>query len=578
LQEISDTEFKDALLELLNIDSKDLSTVFEKIAIIASQPLNVVHSSIWVCNEATSLLECIAQCTSAEIEVDDYISCVNTPEYKAPILLDLLAEDLSNYKLFSKYISNYNLLSMLLTPLIINNEIVGVLAQSSVLNTVSWGDREISFAVSVANTISLHLEIQRSQQTQQQLNEFRKLLDVSQTIVIHWENKEDWPIKYITDNISQFGYNSEDFLNGNISYFSIICKDDIRRLIIETKKYMKENVDKFSQVYRVTTSEGIFRWVDVRVIAQRNNIGEVAGYLGTINDITYLVDKEEKVELLAKALEQTNHMVFITDKNAIITYANDSVVTQSGYSLDELIGYKTSIFKSGAHDNEFYEKLWSTVLSGKNYTNIIINKKKNGELIYNDINITPIMDANNIVQHFVVTYKDITIQMKLEEKLENLATTDSLTQVNNRYKINTDIDNYMARAKRYSEPFSILMLDIDHFKAVNDTYGHYVGDIVLKDLTRIVNQNIRDVDTFGRWGGEEFMLILDNTTKEIGVIIAEKLRHIISVTTIADHYNITVSIGVSEYFVDEHKRTLLERVDDALYEAKENGRNQVRFK
>jgi diguanylate cyclase (GGDEF)-like protein len=194
------------------------------------------------------------------------------------------------------------------------------------------------------------------------------------------------------------------------------------------------------------------------------------------------------------------------------------------------------------------------------------------------MNITPIMDENGEVTNFVATYKDVTIQMQLEQKLENLATTDSLTQVNNRYKINAEIDKHIARSKRYGEPFSILMLDIDHFKQVNDTYGHYVGDVVLKDLSKIVKHNIRQVDSFGRWGGEEFILILENTQKESAIQIAEKIRDIISITTIADHYKITVSIGVSEYQQDELKSALLQRVDTALYEAKENGRNQVRFK
>jgi len=577
VQGISDADFKDALLELLNVDSKDVHAAFEKIAKLASKPLNVVHSSIWVCSEDNTVLECIAQCASAEIELDDYISCKHTPKFKRPLLLDLQKEELSHYKRFHNYVRSYGLSSLLLTPLVIENEIVGVLAQSSVLNVAAWGDREVSFAISVANSISLHLEMQKKQQTQQQLLNFTQLLSTSQTVILHWENKENWPVKYITSNISQFGYSREDFLSAKISYFSIICKEDAKRLTVEMKKYIKDGIDKFSQVYRIRTSEGLLRWVDVRIIAQRNKVGEVAAYLSTINDITYLIEKEQKVELLAKALEQTNHMVFITDKNAIITYANDSVVKQTGYSMDELIGQKTSIFKSGEYDEAFYKKLWDTVLRGENYSNIIINKKKNGGLVYNDINITPILDESAKVQHFVVTYKDVTIQMKLEQKLENLATTDSLTQVNNRYKINMEIDLRIARAKRYNEPFALVMLDIDNFKKVNDTYGHYVGDIVLKDLSHIVHQNIRQVDSFGRWGGEEFMLILDNATKEEALKIAEKLRHIISVTTIADHYKITVSIGVSTYRMNEPKSLLLQRVDDALYKAKENGKNQVRF-
>ncbi len=168
--------------------------------------------------------------------------------------------------------------------------------------------------------------------------------------------------------------------------------------------------------------------------------------------------------------------------------------------------------------------------------------------------------------------------MKLEQKLENLAITDSLTQIYNRYKINAEIDLHIAMAKRNHQPFSMLMFDIDHFKRVNDTYGHYVGDVVLKELTKLVENNIREVDAFGRWGGEEFMLLLDNTNKTEALHVANKLLSKVAQTPLSGHYSITISIGVSEYRIAEQKATLLERVDQALYEAKESGRNRVVFK
>jgi len=417
-----------------------------------------------------------------------------------------------------------------------------------------------------------NLPQQNSPDEHKRLLEYTKILEVSSIVVFGCSVEGfECQLNYITKNISQFGYSSEDFLQHKIHYTSIIHDADIGPFLENLqKKLIDSEIERFTFLHRIITADGSIRWVDVKFLIERDENGLPISLYGTLNDISEIVEKENKVKVLAQALEQSDSMVFITDNNGIIKYVNDSLVQHSGYSREELIGSKTSIFKSGRHKREFYEILWNTILAGKNYNNIIINKKKNGEI--------PIDDEYTKEKSFVVSAKDVTIQMKLEQKLENLATTDSLTQVYNRYKVNTEIDVHIARAKRNNVPFSLLMFDIDHFKVINDTYGHYVGDVVLKDLTKLIEKNIRQIDSFGRWGGEEFMLVLENTNKEEALKVAQKIRSIVEKTPMAGHYNITVSIGVSQYRISEQKSTLLERVDQALYEAKEGGRNKVVYK
>jgi diguanylate cyclase (GGDEF)-like protein/PAS domain S-box-containing protein len=410
------------------------------------------------------------------------------------------------------------------------------------------------------------------------LLEFTKLIESSGVIVFRCSVDNECRVLDISENIAQFGYSSDDFLSDKIHYKSLIHDDDIEYFIEQLEKNLHSDVDKFSLLHRIITADAKIRWLDVKFLIERDASDAAQMVYGTVNDITEIVEKENQVKLLAKALEQSDNLVFITDVNGIITYVNDSVVKHSGYSREELLGSKTNIFKSSLHDKDFYKQLWKTILSGENYNNVITNKKKNGELYYVDTSITPIDDKYTRTKNFVATAKDVTIQMKLEKKLENLATTDSLTQIYNRYKINAEIELHIARAKRNNTPFSVLMFDIDHFKAVNDKYGHYVGDVVLKDLTHVIEKNIREVDSFGRWGGEEFMLVLDNASKNEAVSVAQKIRRTVEATPMSGHYKITVSIGVSQYRISEQKSTLLERVDQALYEAKEGGRNQVVFK
>ena len=290
---------------------------------------------------------------------------------------------------------------------------------------------------------------------------------------------------------------------------------------------------------------------------------------------TATVPEHKKVYLLAKALEQTDDMVLITDVNGIIEYANDSASLKSGYDKSELIGKKTNIFKSGKHTADFYKKLWNTILSGQNYRSVIIDKTKDDRLYYVDLKITPLLDENDNIQNFVATSTDITKHMEMEKKLKKLATIDSLTEIYNRYKIDDEIKVNIARYERYKEPFSVLMFDIDHFKVINDTYGHDVGDRVLKNLSKTVSKNIRVTDKVGRWGGEEFVVILENTTTKEASIVAEKLRKIIETDELEENSKITVSIGVAQYVPPQSREDLIKKVDEALYMAKEKGRNQV---
>ncbi|MBI5640743.1 MAG: diguanylate cyclase [Nitrospirae bacterium] len=170
---------------------------------------------------------------------------------------------------------------------------------------------------------------------------------------------------------------------------------------------------------------------------------------------------------------------------------------------------------------------------------------------------------------------------QLEEllgKVEHMAITDALTGLYNRRRFHDVLTKEFERARRYATPFSLVMLDVDHFKKVNDTYGHHVGDVVLKEVANIIPQSIREVDTAARYGGEEFMIILPNTEKERAVHVAERMRESIAVNTFQGvGCPVTVSIGLCglpDDILDNEDRLLL-CADFAMYRAKQNGRNRV---
>ena len=166
-----------------------------------------------------------------------------------------------------------------------------------------------------------------------------------------------------------------------------------------------------------------------------------------------------------------------------------------------------------------------------------------------------------------------------KEKLERLANFDALTGLHNRQAILGKLHETVNRAKRYREDFSLIMLDLDHFKKVNDRYGHLTGDDVLEKVAALIRGNIRNTDVAGRYGGEEFIIILPQTGSSSALNVAERIRNIVEMAEMKDStgnvFAITVSQGLSSWEQGEDAHSLISRADDALYKAKENGRNRV---
>ncbi len=314
----------------------------------------------------------------------------------------------------------------------------------------------------------------------------------------------------------------------------------------------------------------------------RDEDGKITGVLSTARDITdektiqqSLKESERKYKNLAKAMEQIDDIFYITDKFGNISYVNEAYCRHTGYTKEEIIGQNARMSKSGMHDQAFYKELWATILGGETYRNTLINRKKNDDLYYEKKTITPLKDDNQQIVGFISTGKDVTQETMLHQEVERIATIDNLTGIYNRHKFEELFTLESERSRRFGHPLSMILIDIDHFKLVNDMYGHDIGDRVLKHLAQIVQENIRKIDIFARWGGEEFLVLSPNTDFESIQSLAEKLRVAVANATFPEIQHITISLGLSVFEKEDTFSELFKRADKGLYEAKENGRNRI---
>lgn len=184
----------------------------------------------------------------------------------------------------------------------------------------------------------------------------------------------------------------------------------------------------------------------------------------------------------------------------------------------------------------------------------------------------------NLFKSLINDYVKLT--KKLEDNLEHvtrLSETDHLTKAYNRLKFNEVVKMEIIRSKRYKTDLSIIMFDIDFFKKINDTYGHDSGDVVLVEISKLVKSLMREVDIFCRWGGEEFMVLLLNTSLKFAVLVAERIRKSIYNLNIEGIEKVSCSFGVVSFDFEENLDVFIKRVDDKLYTAKNNGRNRVEY-
>ncbi len=367
-----------------------------------------------------------------------------------------------------------------------------------------------------------------------------------------------------------YGYSAAEALGRNLCELIIPA---------EMTTEVQRNIDKMrqsgepapSQEYRLKRKDGsdVMVYTSHAVLAEPGRTPEF--YCIDI-DITERKKNEAQLNKLSQVVEQSPTMVIITDLNGVIEYVNPFFSKVTGYAAGEVIGTSFQTFQLHGIAQEEYRKLWQQLEAGEDWHGEVHNKRKNGSSYWERVLISPLRDRQGEICNYISIREDISAHKEYEQQLQHQATHDALTGLVNRSLLKDRITQAAHQAQRNSKAAAVLLLDLDGFKAINDTLGHSVGDELLCEAAARLKKTVRETDTVARLGGDEFVVLLTEVTSLEGVaVIAEKILTCLNKPfhLAGQQLALSASIGISLCPQDaDDSDNLIRFADIAMYQAK----------
>jgi diguanylate cyclase (GGDEF)-like protein/PAS domain S-box-containing protein len=335
--------------------------------------------------------------------------------------------------------------------------------------------------------------------------------------------------------------------------------------------------------FEIIGLHGTRRWMETNSTRLLDSETGDASVLSITHDITERKRGEAQQRIAAQVFERSMEGILVTDAHKKIVLVNKAFTTTTGFTQDEAFGKKPSeLINSGVHDQVFYQKIADTVRLNGFWQGEIWNRRKNGEIYPELLSISTVTDEFNKVTHYTGIFTDLTVLKKSEQKLEFLAHHDPLTSLPNRVLLLYRLQHGLESAKRNKKQLALMMLDLDSFKHINDSFGHLAGDELLQQVAERLTKRLRKMDTVARLGGDEFTLVLTDISEaddagRLAKIIIDDLSEPFYLNTHGE-VRIGASIGISVF--PENSDTpeiLLQQADTALYLAKSQGRGRYAY-
>ena len=419
-------------------------------------------------------------------------------------------------------------------------------------------------------------------------SEFRWKFAIESSGDCIWDtNETDKTITFSNSWAGMIGYSADDnVINRLEEWEDLIHPDDKSATLAKVQDCLDGKTPIFVSEYRIRCKDNSYKWIlDRGMLVSRSEDNKPLRMIGTSSDVTARKLAENDLQIAATAFE-SQEGILVTDTNSVILRVNRSFTIITGYPAEEAVGKTPRLLSSGQHDVDFFAKMWNSINDTGVWAGEIWNKRKNGEVYLEHLIITAVKDIGGVVTNYVATLTDITERKRAADEIERLASFDHLTDLPNRRLLIDRLRHAMSASSRSGRDGALLFLDLDHFKTINDTLGHDVGDILLQQVAERLISCVRESDTVARLGGDEYVIMLEDLSEHAieaaaqSEAIGEKILSALNqpFQLAENEYHVTPSIGVALFSSHEKSyENLLKHADIAMYHAKKAGRNTLRF-
>ncbi|MDQ3270322.1 MAG: PAS domain S-box protein [Pseudomonadota bacterium] len=393
---------------------------------------------------------------------------------------------------------------------------------------------------------------------------------------------EDGTLWWSDSFYSTFGFSREDVPATLEAWEALVHPADRARVSGSLKAVMDSELSEWEEEYRFRCHDGRYAEVIDRGYMLRDASGRITRIVGGMLDVSERHRSEADLRLLRRAVEATSNGVIITDArqpDCPIVYVNPAFQDITGYAPEEVIGRNCRFLQRDDRDQIALESIRQALREQREVRVLLRNYRKDGTPFANDFHVAPVRDRSGELTHFVGVQNDVTERQRYEEQLAYRATHDELTGLPNRQLLLDRLQQAVLSAERYGRQVAVVFIDLDDFKLVNDSLGHSAGDDVLRAVAQRLREVVRGTDTVGRFGGDEFVIVLTEQTDDPAIAdvlarIASGLTDPIELAGVS--YTLTPSIGYCRYpDAGDGAEALLMRADVAMYQAKQQGRNRA---
>ncbi len=472
--------------------------------------------------------------------------------------------------------------SLLTTPLMMEGECLGFVGFDSVRQAREYTPTEKRLlSVFAQMLVNMRLRTQADARLQHEQQRLAEIIDGTDAGTWEWDQLNQEMV-FNPRWASMLGYDSVEQLPTNsLDWKEHVHPEDFDEALGALVGHLKGQSSHMEVELRIRHREGHWIWLLLRGrVATRTTDGRARVVAGIAIDISERKALESDLQLAASVFTHSHEGILITDLAGKIVDVNRSFSRITGYSRDEVIGRNPSLLSSGRHDSGFYQRMWKTLDLSGFWSGELWNKRRDGSEYVQSLTISTVRDRSGQPIRYVGLFSDITAQKQYQQNLERMAHYDALTGLPNRVLLGERLRQAMSKTRRQGGVLAVAYVDIDHFKEINDVYGHDVGDRVLQAAAGRVRAILRETDIVARPGGDEFVALLTGmASKQDTSGTLERLMDSMSrPMQIGSTYPLlTVSIGVTFYPQDGEPEgdQLLRQADQAMYEAKRQGRNAI---